>query len=700
MRIRAGNWFRLLLYVFSFCIVAAAFYAAHIYRTYPLPSKEYILSRRDFGITLLDRNKTEFYNFNRNGAKNPLSLDEVPLHVQQAFIAAEDQGFYHHYGVSPTGIIRAAVLNLKQDKVIYGGSTITQQVIKNTYFSPEKSLQRKVDEAIIAVKLENRFTKEEILEMYLNSIYLGRGAIGIEAGAQRYFGIPAKDLTASQAASLAAMLPAPSELAPERSPDELAVRHRSILARMNENNFLSIKQARAAASNKLTFIPQTEHVDTVAAHFALLIRDKIFELYGEEAAIRQGLTVTTTLDLSQQEKAAATLKSHMQTVQSYGASNGSVVVIDPHTSQVHALIGSVDWNTPEYGKINMAVSPRQTGSAFKPIVYAAGIESKKITASSILNDSPTTYGKDYRPQNYDGSYRGRVSARFALGNSLNIPAVDTVSQIGPALVAHTAKEFGISTLSAGAPYNLSIALGAENISLLELTNAYAAFANQGTYQTPRYILDITDKYDRPVPLPERVKRQVVSPATAYIISSILSDNPTRQQTFGNTLKLDRPAAAKTGTTQNFRDAWTVGYTPSLAVGVWIGNSDNTPMPGLPGANGAAPLWKNVMEDFLDGTPTEEFDQPTGIVPTQICRGSGLKARTTSGSYEENKTSSSNSYIYTEYFLVGTAPTRYCPPPRQEPSPDENVEKIDDQTNPGPQSPTLTTGDEVAAGRDT
>jgi 1A family penicillin-binding protein len=610
-----------------------------VYRSYDVSSKDAIMNRGDTGLMLQDRTGELFFAFNRARPRIFIPLSDVPLLTQKAIISAEDKDFYTHRGFSLSGIVRSLYLDLKHQQVIYGGSTLTQQLVKNSLLTTTKSITRKFQEIIIAAKLERTFSKNEILEMYANSAYFGAGVFGIEAASQTYFNKGAKELTLSESAVLAGLLPSPATLSP-LALDEKGMKDRQLLVlnRMQEEGYITAKQKEMTLQEPITLDRREDGLNETAPHFALMVKQELDHMYGEEAVIRAGMKVTTTLDLTWQKYAESAVKAHVDSLRKSGVGNGAAVVLDPTTGEIRALVGSVDWFQEGYGKANMAISPRQTGSAFKPIVYAEALESQTITAATLLRDVPTTFPGNYKPKNYDNRWRGQVLVRRALANSLNVPAVETITKVGIPNVVNLAQRMGISTMSDNAKYNLATALGSENVSLLELTSAYGTFANEGTHTNPTTVLEIRDKYGREVKFPRKSPTEALDPRVAFIISSILSDNKARAEVFGKLLTISRPAAVKTGTTQDYRDGWTVGYTPSLVIGVWIGNNDNTEMQRLPASTGAAPLWRNLMERYISEMPQEEFTPPPGIVTHRVCQSSTL-----------------------EYFLPGTQPTRRCLP---------------------------------------
>lgn len=618
-----------------------------VYRSYDVSNKDAIMNKGDTGLMLHDRNGELFFAFNRARPRIFIPLSDVPLLTQKAIISAEDKHFYTHHGFSITAIIRSAYLDLKHQKVLYGGSTITQQLVKNSFLTTKKSITRKFQEIILAAKLEQHFSKTEILEMYANSAYFGEGVFGLEAASHTYFDKDAKELTLGESAVLAGLLPAPAALSPLALDEKgMKERQRMVLEHMQQDGYISGKEKNAAYKEPVTLQRREDGLNETAPHFALMVKQELDRIYGEEAVIRSGMNVTTTLDLPWQKYAETAVRTHVDSLRSSGVGNGAAVVLDPITGEIHALVGSVDWFQEGYGKANMAISPRQTGSAFKPIVYAEALESQVITAATLLRDVPTTFRGNYKPKNYDNRWRGQVLVRRALANSLNVPAVEVITKAGVPNVVNLARKMGISSMSDNAQYNLATALGSENISLLELTSAYGTFANAGTHMPPTSVIEIQDKYGREVKFEQKAPNQALDSRVAFMISSMLSDNKARAEIFGKLLTISRPAAVKTGTTQNYRDGWTVGYTPNLAVGVWIGNNDNREMQRLPASTGAAPLWRNLMERYLTELPPEDFTPPDDIVAHRVCQSSTM-----------------------EYFLPGTQPNRRCLPSPTPESPD-------------------------------
>lgn len=613
-----------------------------------LKDKASIVNNNNGGVILLDRNGKEFFSFYQPKETMYIPLSDIPDSIQKAVISSEDKEFYQHAGISLRGILRALFTDLEHRQTLYGGSTITQQLVKNTLLSQSKTFLRKYQEIILAIEIERRFSKKDILEMYLNSVYFGEGAFGVQTAAQTYFGKDAKDLTLAQSAMLIGILPAPSTLSPLSNGLEGAKQHQQIvLTEMVRDGVISPVQADAAANESLTFKAKQEAQDIIAPHFALLVKDMLIKKYGEETIIRSGFSVKTTIDLDNQKYAETVVKNQVRYLHGDKVSNGAAVVMNAKTGEILAYVGSHDWSDPDNGKIDMASTPRQPGSSFKPIIYAAAIDRKTITAATILHDVPTTFAGNYKPLDFDKQFRGDVLARRALANSLNIPAVEVLQKIGVQAGLDEAGRLGITTLGDASNYGLSLVLGTGEVKLLELTDAYATFADQGNHNDPTAILEIKDKNDKTIFTYNPQPQPVVDPGVAYIISSLLSDNRARAEEFGGALTISRPAAVKTGTSEEFKNALTIGYTPSLAVGVWVGNNDATPMDNIAGSLGAAPIWRQLMEHFLAGTTVEQFTPPSGLTSLMVCASKGLK--------ETIATTSA----YKEYFMPGTEPQDNC-----------------------------------------
>lgn len=650
--------------------------ATYLYFVRDLSTKESIIARKSEGVLLLDRTGQTFFSFYQAREKKTVPLAQIPEDAQQAVISVEDKDFYNHPGFSLRGIARALLTNIREEELSQGGSTLTQQVVKNTLLSQDRNFLRKYQEVFLALEIERRFSKSDILEIYMNTAYFGEGAFGIEDAAKTYFNKTAADLTLGESALLAGILPAPSAYSPLSGDRNRAFQRQNIvLDQMQQQGFITEQEKLAAESQEIVFNPAPSELNVQAPHFALMVKNELIEKYGEQRVANSGFTVTTTIDLALQEYAQETVANQIARLAGSDVTNGAVIVLDPKTGEILALVGSHDWDDETNGKINMAERARQPGSSFKPLVYAKAIEERYITAATQIEDKQITFPDGYRPRNFDGRFRGNVLVRFALANSLNIPAVLIMEKVGVQGAIEVAERLGITTLKNPRDYGLSMVLGAAEVPLTQMASAYAVFANNGDLVDRTTILRITDKRGNEefahAPSPE----QVMSPQVAFIISSILSDNSARQEVFGNSLTISRQAAVKTGTTNDNKDAWTIGYTPSIVVGVWVGNNDNTPMDSIGGSSGAGPIWRLIMERALRETPVERFTPPSGVARVPVCRENGLKANTATSS------------AYPEFFLQGTVPVRDCnakiefsPTPEEEeeeeptPTPEEEEEE--------------------------
>jgi penicillin-binding protein 1C len=619
-------------------------------------------------VRITDRNGRLLYEIlpQVGGRNTVLSIEHIPQCLKDATIAAEDKNFYTHPGVDLTGIVRALWINIRGGETIAGGSTITQQVARNVLLSEQERIQRtwrrKLREAVLAWQMTRFLSKDEILGLYLNQINYGGMAYGVEAASQTYFGKPASDLLLPECALIAGLPQAPGLYNPFTNADLAKERQEVVLGLMEKGGYLTHEQRIGAESTPLSFNPAPYPIE--APHFVWIIKDQIDKLTLTGAlSSRQSLVVRTTLDLDTQHLAEGTLKRRIEGFQneesaaiSHNVNNAALVVLDPHTGEILALVGSANYfDESIQGALDMATSPRQTGSAFKPFIYALALDPtrpKPWTAATPIFDVSTTFitrdDTPYTPVNYDSREHGPVSVRESLGSSLNIPAVKTLQDVGIENTIDLARKLGITSLSDPQQYDLSLALGGGQVSLLELSTAYASLANSGYFTGHHAILEIHDadgnllyKNEKKPPV------QVFDPRVAWLISEILSDDTARGTGFGlnSTLKLDRAAAVKTGTTTNFHDNWTIGYTPDLLVGVWVGNSGYEAMHNVTGLTGAAPIWHEVMRGLLHGRSDRPFVRPDGLTQMEVCDISGLLP------------SSVCQHTRTEWFISGTEPTQ-------------------------------------------
>jgi 1A family penicillin-binding protein len=582
-----------------------------------LPDPQNINSRQVAESTkIFDRTNTHLLYEIGDVKRTYVGLDKISPHLAQATVAAEDDRFYTHHGIDLPGIIRGVIVKPLSGRRIQGGSTITQQLIKNSILTPERTIRRKVKEAVLALELEQRFNKDEILTMYLNEIPYGSQAYGAEAAAQTFFGQPAAELSLARATALAALPKAPTYYSPYGSHfEDLKRRQENILQRMVDLNLVTQAEADQAKQEELQFEPPSESIQ--APHFVFYIKEQLDAEYGERVVEQGGLVVTTTLDMRLQKIAEAALTEHRDAINKLGASNAALVAVDPKTGDILAMAGSIDYFDEEIdGNVNVTIRHRSPGSSIKPFVYAAAWQ-KGYTPETILIDAATDFGQGYKPKNYSLEERGPVTMRVALANSLNIPAVKTLYLAGVKNATDLAQRMGMASLNDPGRYGLSLVLGGGEIRLLDETSAYGVFANDGLRLPHRGILKVADGRETLFDLAdnqgEATGEQTIPAELARLVTSVLSDNQARALSFGTRSYLQlgsRPVAAKTGTTQEFRDGWTLGYTPSVAAGVWVGNNDNTPMhKNAPGANTAAPIWNAFMREALAGTPIEEFVAP-------------------------------------------------------------------------------------------
>ncbi len=595
-------------------------YAAWISRD--LPSADGVLKRNvTVSTKIYDRTgQTVLYDIHGNIKRTLITLNDVPDITKKAVITAEDRNFYSHSGISFSGIFRSFVTNILTGSKV-GGSTLTQQFVKNAILTNEKTYTRKFKELILTYQIEQKFSKDQIMNLYLNEIPYGSVIYGIEAASQSFFGKPAKDLSLAESAIIAAIPNRPTYYSPYGShKDKLLVRQRYILDSMVELGYITKDQSEAAKNEKLNFKPLTESI--TAPHFVMYIRELLSEKYGENFINQEGLKVYTTLDLDKQKIAEAAIKDTVEAKGAkYGFGNAALVALDPKTGQILAMVGSADYNNEDIdGQVNVAISNRQPGSSFKPIVYTASFI-KGFTPNTVIYDTITNFAtggaKAYEPHNYHNDENGPVTLRKALAGSLNIPAVKLTYLTGMDNILDLADKLGYTTLSDRSRLGLSLVLGGAEVKLLEHTAAYGALSQEGVKHETAAILKIEDNSGKIIEEYKDKSENVIDPEIARQTTDILSDDGARSYIFGSGSKLTlpgRPVATKTGTTNDFHDAWTMGYTPSLVCGVWVGNADNKQMSsGADGSVVAAPIWNAFMQGALKDTPAESFVKPQPVV---------------------------------------------------------------------------------------
>ncbi len=637
---------------------------------------------------ILDRSGQLLYEIidPERGSSQPIPLAQMPLACRQATVATEDQRFYEHPGIDLLAIVRAAWADWRQGETVQGASTLTQQLARLLLLDEgerfEHSLRRKLREALLAWRLEQRFSKDELLALYLNSVYYGHYASGIEAAANAYFGRHTAELDLAQCALLAGLPQSPGAYNPIENPAAAQARQRQVLDLMISAGVLDAEGAERAAAEPLHYAAAPFPI--AAPHLVFYVQSQLEAALGRARLAQGGLRITTSADLALTQQAESIMRYRLAELNRPSpdlpvqrrAENAALVALAPHTGALLALVGSPDYfDDRASGALNGALALRQPGSAIKPITYAVAMDPQlsaaagrqPMTPATILADVPGSFltreGDYYKPLNYDLAFHGPVPLRQALANSYNIPAVRTLEVIGIDAFLDQARRQGITTLGPASRYGLALTLGGGEVTLLQLTAAYASFANAGRPVRPIAISRIEDAQgnllfdaglEGPVYNPQGwdlptagEAGAVLDPRTAYLITSILSDNDARAGTFGfsSALRLDRPAAAKTGTTTDWRDNWTVGYTPDLLAGVWVGNADNMPMYGATGVDGAAPIWHDFMMAAHKTLPPRAFVRPEGLVEHQVCVPSGLLATPDCPA------------VAIETFIAGAEPTR-------------------------------------------
>lgn len=625
-----------------------------------LPSPELLREREPHLSTkIYDRNGNLLYLIFKDENRVLVPLDRISPSLVQATVAIEDDEFYQHWGLSVKGIVRALRHNLEND-TIQGGSTITQQLVKMTLLSPERTWQRKLREAVLALEVDHLYSKEEILYYYLNEMNYGGSVYGIEQASQWYFSKPASDLTLAESAFLAGLPQAPSANSPfGTSPERSKQRQREVLARMVEEGFITREQAEAAEAQELAFRNNT--YDITSPHFVMFVREKLAQQYGEDVVSRGGLEVWTTLDSAVQASAEAAVRSELDRLGRLRVSNGAALVTNPRSGEILAMVGSRDYFDSEIdGKVNVTLRPRQPGSSIKPVTYVTAFE-RGFTPSSTIEDSPVVYtvpgSPPWRPQNYDGRFHGNVTLREALGSSYNIPAVRLLVNVGLQSMIQKGREMGITTWDDTSRFGLSLTLGGGEVTMYDMAKVYGTLANTGYTVDLNPFLLVKDSKGRVLyrnPCSEATNpcdaQRTVSPVAAYQVTSILSDNGARTPAFGSRSVLYFPnqdVAVKTGTTNSLRDNWTIGYTSDRVVVTWVGNNDNTPMSSVAsGITGASPIFHTIMASQLEGQH-HAFSAPTGLEKIAICQ--------TTGTLPCNECPK----VVEEVFLEGTAPTRRC-----------------------------------------
>ena len=649
-------------FIFYVGILAAVVFSIYILKDLPSPNKLSETGTIPYSTHIYSRDKKLLYEIYHDENRTPVSLATLPLYVKQATISIEDKDFYRHGGISFFGGVLRAVKETLLKKKLQGGSTITQQLVKSALLTPERTITRKVKEMILAILVEQKYNKDEILEMYLNQVPYGGTAWGIEEASRLYFHKSATKLTLPEAAMLAGLPQAPSLYSPYTNPKAAKQRQEQVLLTMVEEKYITSEEYTQAAKAKIKVKVPGARIK--APHFVFYVKQLLEKEYGEKVVQAGGLRVYTTLDYSIQKAAEKVLKDELEDLAGYNVGNGAILVTRPSTGEILTMVGSRDFFEGTYGAYNVTTALRQPGSSIKPLNYAVGLDRGLVTPSSVFLDMPSCFTapgqpKGYCPRNYDGKFRGAVQLRFALANSLNIPAVKMLALNGVENFIASASAFGITTFKDPKNYGLSLTLGGGEVRMIEMAKAFSAFPNQGVVKDTVAILKVTDRHGKilyeyqddnfiqnvrkaleyPRFLAIKGKR-VISQATAFLISHILLDNGARSTAFGTSSYLVVPGktgvSVKTGTTDDLRDNWTIGYSPNFLTLVWVGNNDNEPMnPYLTsGVTGAAPIWNKIMRVILKNQPDLWPQRPDTVLGHEVCTTSGnIKGGETEGDKE-------------------------------------------------------------------
>ena len=557
---------------------------------------------------IYDANGNEIANIHADENREPVKIAQVPKDLQNAFVAVEDNRFYDHMGVDPRGIARAIYANLRGRTVTEGGSTITQQLAKNAYLTQDRTLKRKIQEVFLALQLERQYTKQEILELYLNQIYFGQGAYGVQAAAQTYFGKNVEDLDLDECAMLAGIPKSPNYYSPQNNLQAAQERKATVLDQMAKYGYITETEAAKTKKMEPTIVkPKPKDTTNQSAYFVDYVTQLMIDKYGADAVYKEGLKIYTTIDMDMQKAAEDAMKNLPNSrVDANGVQQpqGALVAIDPHNGYIKAMVGGR--GTDQFNRATMA--ERQPGSAFKPFVFAAALENK-FTPSTVIDDSPMKVG-DWAPQNYNRTFNGKVTLRYVAEQSLNVPTVKIAQKLGIDKPIYYAQEMGISSFVLDGPQNdrsLSAALGGltKGVTPLELVSAYGTFANKGVHVDPVAVTKVLDRNGKVLEQAEPKQRSVISEQSAAELTDMLQG--VIQKGTGTRANIGRPAAGKTGTTSDYHDAWFVGYTPDLVAGVWIGSDDNASLGGMSGGLTPAVIWKAFMSKALASTPPKNFD---------------------------------------------------------------------------------------------
>ena len=547
----------------------------------------------------------------------PVKLKDISMNMKYAILASEDARFYDHGAIDLVSMFRALIADIVHKKIVQGGSTITQQLVKNIYLTPSKTITRKLKEVILAYRLEKKLTKNQILELYLNTVYFGAGAWGIESAARTYFDTHAKDLTIPQSALLAGLVKAPSAYNPYKHPEDAKRRMIYVLKRMYDNHFITFEQYKKAMNSKIVLKKQSANFFglIVAPYFTDYVRSWLIDRYGEDIVYTSGLKVYTTLDTRLQRYAFIAVKTGVLRLKKrYDGLQSALLAMDPKTGYIKAMVGGFSYEKSQFNRALQA--ERQPGSSFKPFIYLTAI-SQGYMPTDTVKDEPEVFrfnGKEWRPQNYEGTFHGTVSLMYALVHSVNVATINLLNAVGVENVIKTAKRLGIQEKI---PHNLSIALGSLSVRLIEMVRAYASFDNYGLLPKPIFITRVVNRYGKVIYDNEPQLKRVANTIDAFILTGMLK-NVIGYGTGRKARVIGRPLAGKTGTTNDYKDAWFIGFSPNLVCGVWVGYDNNrTIFRGATGARAALPIWITFMKNALNGTPIKTFPIPDGVTKKVI-----------------------------------------------------------------------------------
>lgn len=611
------------IYIFlSFTTIVAS--SAYYFVLRGLPSPKDLLTReQEVSTKIYDRNGVLLYTIYKDQNRTPVKLSQIPESARLATLAAEDAEFYNHIGFSVRGTIRAISKNISEGK-LQGGSTITQQLVKNTLLSSEKTFIRKVRELILSIGVEANFTKDEIFEMYLNEVNYGGTVYGIQEASKHYFGKNVEDLNLSESALLAGLPQSPTRYSPfGNNPDLTFVRQREILHLMRINKYITFEEEEKATIERLTFAPDKQKI--LAPHFVMYIREQLIEKYGNDVVQKGGLSVKTTLDIGIQNLAEKIVNEELDKLKNLNVGNAAVIILNPKNGEVLAMVGSKDYfDTGSGGNVNVTTRLRQPGSSIKVINYAYALNNG-LTLASIIDDSPITFSVPgtvpYIPKNYDGVFRGKITVRQALAESRNIPAVKILASYGVSKMIDLGEKMGITSWTDRSRFGLSLTLGGGEVKLIDLAQVYSVIANYGIKNEIKTITEIRNYKDKVLYNQNRFeenKTNVLDSRVAFLLIDVLKDNAARSRAFGNNSMLVIPnhpeVAVKTGTSNDLKDNLTIGFNQDYLTAVWVGNNDGSSMSRIAsGITGAAPIWNKIMQNLLINQPSKNWIPPKGLI---------------------------------------------------------------------------------------